>query len=173
VSFTTLGRHRRLLRWWLPFAGTVLLRTDLPRADVELVVLRTACNCSSPYEWAQHVPLAARAGLSRAAINGVRDWRQRAIWSDRQRVLLAATDELHENRFISGGTWSQLMLAFDERQLIELCMLVGHYEMLAMTLNSLGVEPEPRALGGLGTAARDVGLALGAALDASRSEPAA
>jgi hypothetical protein len=33
-----------------------------------------------------------------------------------------------------------------ERQLIELCRLVGHYEMLAMTLNSLGVEPEPSAL---------------------------
>jgi hypothetical protein len=27
-------------------------------------------------------------------------------------------------------------------RLIELCMLIGHYEMLAMTLNSLGVEPE-------------------------------
>jgi alkylhydroperoxidase family enzyme len=29
-----------------------------------------------------------------------------------------------------------------ETELIELCMLVGHYEMLAMTINSLGIEPE-------------------------------
>jgi hypothetical protein len=27
-------------------------------------------------------------------------------------------------------------------RLIELCMLIGHYEMLAMTLNSLRVEPD-------------------------------
>jgi hypothetical protein len=33
-----------------------------------------------------------------------------------------------------------------DRQLIELCLLVGHYEMLAMTLNSLGVEPESSAV---------------------------
>jgi hypothetical protein len=30
-----------------------------------------------------------------------------------------------------------------ETELIELCMLAGHYEMLAMTLNSLGVQPDP------------------------------
>jgi hypothetical protein len=33
--------------------------------------------------------------------------------------------------------------------MIELCFLVGHYEMLAMTLNSLGVEPDPSALANL------------------------
>jgi hypothetical protein len=29
-----------------------------------------------------------------------------------------------------------------ERQLIEVCLLIGHYEMLAVTLNTLGVQPE-------------------------------
>jgi len=33
----------------------------------------------------------------------------------------------------------------DEVLLIELCMLIGHYEMLAMTLNTLEVEPEREA----------------------------
>jgi hypothetical protein len=33
---------------------------------------------------------------------------------------------------------------------MELCFLVGHYEMVAMTLNSLGVEPEPTTLDRLG-----------------------
>ncbi len=28
-------------------------------------------------------------------------------------------------------------------QLIELCVLVGHYQMLAMTINALGIEPDP------------------------------
>ena len=31
---------------------------------------------------------------------------------------------------------------YDSRLLIEICMLVGHYEMLAMTLNTLRVQPE-------------------------------
>ena len=32
---------------------------------------------------------------------------------------------------------------YDEKQLIEVPMLVGHYHMVAFALNSLGVEREP------------------------------
>jgi alkylhydroperoxidase family enzyme len=146
---TTLARHRRLFRWWLPFAGTLLLRSELPRADVELVVLRTACNCRSWYEWTQHVALAARAGLGRAAIEAVPSWAEHDIWTARQCLLLLATDELHARRMITDSTWAMLAAELGDRELIELCMLVGHYEMLAMTLNSLGVEAEPGALAAL------------------------
>jgi alkylhydroperoxidase family enzyme len=152
---TTLARHRRLFRWWLPFAGSLLLRSELPRVDVELVVLRTACNCASWYEWAQHVPLARRGGVSQAAIDAVPQWGEHGLWTPRQRALLAATDELHRQRTITGETWAALAGELRDAELIELCMLVGHYEMLAMTLNSLGVEPEPGALAALdGHAAR-------------------
>jgi len=53
-----------------------------------------------------------------------------------------------------------------DHELIELCMLVGHYEMLAMTLNSLGVEAEPSAL-----AALDAGRLGGIGLDVFDPEP--
>lgn len=171
---TTLARHRRLFRWWLPFAGHLLLRTELPRADVELVVLRSACNCRSWYEWAQHVPLAARAGISLAAIDAVPSWADHDVWTARQRLLLLATDELHARRMVTDATWASLAARLGERELIELCMLVGHYEMLAMTLNSLGVEAEPSALATLDAGAAQTAQELHAALARSRrgSEPA-
>jgi alkylhydroperoxidase family enzyme len=56
--------------------------------------------------------------------------------------LLRAVDELHEERTISGALWQELRPLLSDVELIELCMLVGHYEMLAMTLASLGVQPE-------------------------------
>jgi hypothetical protein len=43
--------------------------------------------------------------------------------------------------------WSQLAQLLSERELIELCLLVGHYEMLAMTLNAIQVAPDPAAAG--------------------------
>jgi len=166
--FLALGRHRGLFRSWLPFAGTLLLRTRLPRGDVELVVLRTACNCCSPYEWAQHVALARRAGLGAGVIAAVPEWREEEkALTERQQLLLAATDELHSNRVIAGATWAQVASELSENEIIELCMLVGHYEMVAMTLNSLGVEPEPGALAALDDAARAEAGRLQAALDAS------
>jgi alkylhydroperoxidase family enzyme len=165
--FTTLGRHRRLFRAWLPFAGTLLLRTHLPRADVELLVLRTSCNCSAPYEWAQHVALARRAGLADSVIAAVPAWGEHvAAFSARQGLLLTATDELHAHKVLTDGTWSELASRLDERERIELCMIVGHYEMLAMTLNSLGVEPEPSSRALLDESTGQTADNLGAALDA-------
>ena len=55
---------------------------------------------------------------------------------------MSAADELHSGGTIGDKPWEQLCKVLDEVRLIELCMLVGHYEMLAMTLNSLGVEPD-------------------------------
>jgi alkylhydroperoxidase family enzyme len=163
--FTTLGRHRRLFRSWLPFAGTMLLRTHLPRSDVELVVLRTACNCAAPYEWVQHVPLARRAGLSVEVINAIPRWQDHDVFSEGQLLLLTAVDELHTRRVLTAVTWAALTSAFEDIDLIELCMLVGHYEMLAMTLNSIGVQPEPSAESALDEGARQTQNSLVTTLD--------
>lgn len=144
--FSTIARHRRLSRWWLPFAGTLLLRGRLPRADAELVVLRTAWNCAGWYEWVQHAPLARRAGLDEAAVAAAAGGADAGCWSGRQALLVAATDELCSRRAISDETWRHLAQALSTEECIELCFLVGHYEMVAVTLNSLGVSPEDEAL---------------------------
>lgn len=143
--FTEMGRHPRLFRAWLPFAGTLLLRGELPRADTELVILRTAWNCRSLYEWAQHVPMAERAGVTAEQIAHLPLDEQRP-WTERQRLLLRATDELHRDRAISRATGAALETELSSKQLVELCVLVGHYEMLAMLLNSRHVEPDHRKL---------------------------
>ena len=57
-------------------------------------------------------------------------------------MLLTAADELHADACITDGTWLALADRYDERQQIEVPMLVGHYHMVAFTLNSLGVERE-------------------------------
>jgi alkylhydroperoxidase family enzyme len=141
--FTTLARHRRLFRRWLRFAGTLMPGGLLPRADSELVILRVAHNCGSEYEWRHHERLGALAGLGADDIARVREGASAAGWTSRQTLLLRAADELHSPaRALSDELWSELATELDERELIELCMLIGHYEMLAMTLNSLRVQPD-------------------------------
>jgi AhpD family alkylhydroperoxidase len=142
--FTTLARHRGLFRRWLWFAGALMPGGKLPRADTELVILRVAHLTGSEYEWAQHERLAARAGLSPEEIERVREGPDAPSWDPRRRLFLAAADECHADGRIGGTTWAGLVAELDEVRLIELCMLIGHYEMLAMTLASLRVQPEGR-----------------------------
>jgi 4-carboxymuconolactone decarboxylase len=166
--FTTLGRHPRLFRTWLRFSATLLLRGDLPGADRELVILRTAWRCGSWYEWAQHGALDAGSGLVAHDLERVIEGPGAAGWRPRQRLLMMATDELHDHRVITDRTWAALATQLTERELIELCLLVGHYEMLAMTLNSLGVEAEPTTLARLSGCAGEAAERLRAELVAAR-----
>ena len=140
--FTTLARHRRLFRAWLRFAGRLMPFGTLPRRDTELVILRVAVNCGNDYEWGHHVALGRRAGLTPEQIERVGEGPQAGGWSARERALLRAVDELGADHVVSDETWAELRVTYSERQLIELCLLAGHYEMLAGTLNSLGVRPE-------------------------------
>ena len=140
--FTTLARRRGLFRGWLMFAGRLMPGGTLPREDTELVILRVAHNCRCEYEWRHHERLGEAAGLSRADVERTRGDRAAPEWSERQRALLWAADELHERRELSDEAWAELSRHLTEPELIELCLLIGHYEMLAMTINSLRIEPD-------------------------------
>ncbi len=140
--FLTLGRHRRLFWRWLWFAGGLMPGGRLPRRDTELVILRVAALTGSAYEQAQHARLALRAGLTAAEVDRVTVGPEAPGWTPRQALLLRATDELHRTRDLTDETWAAVRAELDVRLSIELLLLVGHYEMLATTLNTLRVQPD-------------------------------
>jgi alkylhydroperoxidase family enzyme len=140
--FTTLARNRRLFRRWMLFASALMPGGHLPRTDTELLILRTAHLCHCDYEWQHHVRLGAEAGLAEADFARVRQGPDAAGWTPRQATLLRAADELHAARKVSDATWDRLATYLSDQDIIEFCLLVGHYEMLAMTLNTLGVRPD-------------------------------
>ncbi len=140
--FRTLVRHPGLFRRWLPFGGK-LLAGKLPARDRELAILRTGWRCGSEYEWGQHVLIGRAAGLTDDEIHRIQTGPDTPGWDPSDALVLRAADELHDDSCIADTTWHELAARYDERQLIELVMLIGHYHMVAFTLNSLGVQREP------------------------------
>lgn len=140
--FTTLGQHPRLFRAWLYYSAHLMPFGRLPRGDTELVILRVAWRCGSGYEWRQHVPLALRIGLTADQINAIAEHASIDGLTERQRTLLAVTDDLLEQRAISEPTWRSARAILTDCDLIELCLLIGHYEGLASAIGGLGIEPE-------------------------------
>jgi len=138
--FPTFARHKDLFRVWLRFAGFLLGGGVLPARVRELLILRTGYNCASAYEWGQHVRVCEGLAMDREEILRVAEGPQAQGWSPADAALLCAADELHARTKISDATWARLAESYDERGLIEIAMLVGHYHLVAYTLNSLEVE---------------------------------
>ncbi|WP_405797742.1 carboxymuconolactone decarboxylase family protein [Streptomyces sp. NBC_01506] len=136
--FSTVVRHPELFRAWLPFCLRLLAHSVFPGRERELLIIRTAWRCGCAYELTHHVGLGAREGLSGhelAALTG----EAAVTWSSRERLLIAAADQLHADHVIHDDTLRELGGLLTTEQLIELPMLVGHYVLLAGTLRSLAV----------------------------------
>jgi alkylhydroperoxidase family enzyme len=142
--FRLLATSPRLFFPWLWLAARLNPYGSLPRTDTEIVVLRVAWNCRCRYEWEHHVTLARGADVELEEIERVPLGPEAEQWSPRRRALLTAADELHASGRVEAQTWEQLSAHFDRRQLLELCMLIGSYEMLAGLINSAGIPVDER-----------------------------
>jgi alkylhydroperoxidase family enzyme len=145
---STLMHHPGLARRWLAFNNVLLRTSALDDRQRELMVLRVAWRTRSAYEWMQHVRMAAKCGISGDEIAAISrdDERDPSRWSPLEGALLAATDELLDDYVIGDATWARLAEHLDERQLTEVCFVVGAYTCLAMLFNSVGLELDPDLL---------------------------
>ncbi|GAB4586217.1 carboxymuconolactone decarboxylase family protein [Nocardia sp. IFM 10818] len=114
--------------------------------DIELVVLRASWNAGHVYHYAAHA-LWARVRERAGFLDSVRAGPADARWNDRQSALLLAADELHDELAISPATVARLrQLGCSDRELIEICFITAHYQLIGMLEESVGMPPEP-ALG--------------------------
>ena len=127
-----LARHPDLARAFLSFNTHLLGTTTLPRRTRELAILRVAWRRRCRYEWAQHVLIARRAGVSEQEIAEVR--------AGTPTALNRAVDELETGSRLSDETYRALAAGLDDRQLLDLVFTVGGYGALAMALNTFEVE---------------------------------
>jgi len=137
-----IAHHPTLLGPFLGFASALATSGVLPRRDSELLALRAAWNCHSAFEWGHHVRYGRAAGLSEAEIERIPAGPDATGWSSRDRLLLCAADQLHENQQLSDEVWKALAAELDAAQCVELPFVVGQYTMLSMVANATGVPLE-------------------------------
>lgn len=143
--FSTLARHPKLLKRWLVFGAHVLRKNTLPARERELLILRIGYLCRSEYEFHQHKRIALACGVSEEEVR--RTTLKPEDWSGSDAVLMRAVDELHARQRIGDETWALLSQTWNERQLLDVLFTVGQYMMVAMALNTLGVQVEDGSRG--------------------------
>jgi 4-carboxymuconolactone decarboxylase len=138
-AISTFVNHPDLTRSYLTFSFYLLTRSTLPPRLRELAVLRIAHLTACAYEWDEHVTIGKNAGLSDDDIAALQ--RGEAV-DDFDRTVLTAVDELVQKTCISDDTWAALGVRMDTRELMDFVFTIGGYHMLAMALNTFGVEPK-------------------------------
>jgi len=151
MAYRILLNHPALVRDLRPIGNFFLLDTLLPIRDRELLILRASWLCHSPYEWGEHVAIGKANGVAPDEIEAITAGSTDPSWSVRERALLRAVEELREDATISDETWEALAQFYDEKQLIEIPVLVGQYQATAYWLNCLRI---PLRDGNVGMAAR-------------------
>jgi 4-carboxymuconolactone decarboxylase len=144
----TMLRHPLLHKVHTELALVLMSRGALSDRDRELAVLRVGWLCQAPYEWNSHVNAGKRlAGLTTDEIERVTIGSAAPEWNDADRTLLRAVEEMLEDAMISEETWRALATRLDEKQLIELPILVGQYLGVAYLQNAMRATLMPGQVG--------------------------
>lgn len=145
--YELLAHSPKLMQRWGAFAET--LRgfdkdgsVSLDARSRELAIIQVARTSGADYEWAAHLPIARREGVTEEQVEAlVRD--DPGPFSHADRALLAYAAESTRKVKVSNSTFAALREQFDDRRILELAITVGFYNCVARVLEGLAIDLEP------------------------------
>src|SRR4029453_1313777 len=117
-TMAVLARQPALLAPFVGWAAALALKGALSHRQHELLALRAAFRCRSPFEWGEHAVLARAAGLDAAEIERVARDDVGADWAPSDAALLCAADQLIAGCAIAAATWASLAASFEPAALV-------------------------------------------------------
>jgi 4-carboxymuconolactone decarboxylase len=140
---STTARHPEWCKASFETAFYVATKSTIPPKDREILILRTAWLCGTEYVFGHHTLVARAAGLSDDEIFRLTQVPDIDAWSIFEAALIRAADELKKDAFIQDNTWKIISEQYNEKQLMDVIITVGYYNLVSMILNSLGVPLDP------------------------------
>jgi alkylhydroperoxidase family enzyme len=136
--YRALANHPELVAAWTEFSKVLRHDARTPRALRELVILRGAQLMGSEYEWAQHLPMARKAGVSEAQIGSLSSWKASTHFDAREKAALALGEEVSAGR-VSDAVHREAKRHFDDAEYVELALVAAFYAMVGRMLDAMGV----------------------------------
>ena len=115
----------------------------------EIGIVRIAYLNRARYAMRQHVPSVAVAeGVTVEECNALSNWQASKLFSARERAVLAYVDAMTSAVQVPEPVFQAIRGHFSPRQLVELTLLIGAYNMQNRVFEALDVDLEPVAPGG-------------------------
>ena len=136
--YRCLANHPALVAAWTEFSKMLRHDTRTSRALRELVILRGGQLMRSEYEWAQHLPMARKAGVREAQINALAHWQTSGEFNEREKAALALAEAVTLGH-VGDEVYQQAMRHFDHHDYVELAAVAAFYAMVGRMLDAMGV----------------------------------
>ena len=131
---------------WFNHSNAVRWKTRLDGRLREIVIIRLGHLVKCDYVLRQHVPsLALADGLTREECDALADWRASPFFSARERAVLAYADTMTREVTVPDAVFAEVKRHFDDREIVELTVLIGTYNMNARVLVALNLDLEQPA----------------------------
>lgn len=141
--YKLLLHNPRLADTWYDHIGAVRWQTGLDGQTREIAIIRIGLLNKLDYVFQQHVPKhSAPEGLTEAQCEALKDWQASDAFDARQRAVLAFTDAMTCDVQVSDAVFEALVPHFDEKQIVELAVLIGTYNMHTRVLTALQIDAE-------------------------------
>jgi 4-carboxymuconolactone decarboxylase len=138
------ANHPPLAKAWLAY-NQVLTRGAIDPILREVIILRTAHNFRSEYEWSMHMEICRHhLGMRPDHFEAIQKGPESAFWPALERDCLRAVDQLCFDHDIDDALWNALAARFDQQHMMELLFLVGSYALLSWVLHTARLPLETR-----------------------------
>jgi len=141
VSLITL-RHPAMFQCQMAMGIELAGNGTISGRERELAVLRLAWLAGAVFEWSEHVDIGKKFGVTEEEIEHIKDGSSAPGWSEHESAVLRAVEDCLADQCIADATWETLAKTYNEKQLLELPMLIGSYLMTAFQQNSVRVPPK-------------------------------
>ena len=118
----------------------VRFNLDLPESLKETVIITTAREIKSQYEFAAHARLARQAGVSDETISAIANGTAPSGMSGEGALLVTYTKELLQNHKISDTTYNAVRDKYGIGKTIEITALIGHYLLVGQILAAVDID---------------------------------
>ena len=135
-----------LAQTWFDHNSAVRWQTKLSGRLREIIIVRIAHLNGVDYVLAQHVPgLAVAEGLTLPECEALANWRATDLFDLRERAALAYAEAMTLSTSVSDEVFADVRRHFDDREIVELSVLIGTYIMHNRVMKALAIDLEPES----------------------------
>jgi 4-carboxymuconolactone decarboxylase len=145
-TLLTFAHHPVLADAFSTFNIHLLSTNTLPVKERQIAIMRTAWICKARYMWSSHLRTSINCGLDPSMFLPIQAGPADPHFSDHERAIVRATDELVLDKCVSDASWRLLERNWTPQQLLDFLFTVGAYVAVAGVMRSTGVQREPELL---------------------------